>query len=238
MITPYQCRDCGKPHPKGCHAHSKVRDTNGQATGKTKPCGLAPVTGLTVCQVHGGRAPQAQPKIAAAKATARAEREVARLTRRVTPNPVQALIGLVHLWATHVAYWAQVVEEIEAEGGHEALTWGVTREKTGGDDAGTTEEAKPHVAYQMLERASIQLRDCSAAAVRAGVDVERLRIANAQGELTATAVRGVMNAGLALIRQHVTDPTQCAALEAAWATEMPTIAAAEIRKLDQFKEPE
>lgn len=194
MITPYQCRDCGKPHPKGCHAHSKVRDTNGQATGKTKPCGLAPVTGLTVCQVHGGRAPQAQPKIAAAKAAARAEREVARLGMKITTHPAEALIDLVHWTAGEVAYWRGIVVELEQQGGHEALTWGTTRVKEGGDDAGTTEEAKPHIAYQMLTHASDRLATYATAALRAGVDERRVRLAEAQGALVADVIRGVLTA--------------------------------------------
>lgn len=83
--TPYDCPDCGQPHPRGCHAHS--------ARG-TQPCGLRPVTGLTVCQVHGGRSPQSKAKAAKARAEQAAAREVARLGRRVEVHPAEALIDL------------------------------------------------------------------------------------------------------------------------------------------------
>ena len=183
--TPYDCPKCGQPHPRGCHAHS------GRGT---RPCGLRPVTGLTVCQMHGGRSPQAQAKSAQLKAKAKAAREVARLGARLDVHPAEALIDLVQWTAGEVAYWRDVVTAVDADGGHRALTWGVTRVKDGGDDRGTTTAAAPHVAYQMLTSASDRLATYAAAALRAGVDERRVQLAERQGALVADVIRGVLDA--------------------------------------------
>lgn len=181
--TPYDCPDCGKVHPRGCHAHSHKG---------TQPCGLRPMTGLTVCQVHGGRNPKARAKSDRAKAVQAAAREVARLGVKVPVHPAEALIDLVHWTAGEVAYWRDVVTGLEADGGHRALTWGVTKVKEGGDDRGTTTAAGAHIAYTMLTSASDRLASYAAAALRAGVDERRVQLAERQGELVANVIRAVL----------------------------------------------
>ena len=47
VATPTGCPRCGKPHP-GCLGHNRA----GQ------PCGKHPMKGTTVCNIHGGSAPQ------------------------------------------------------------------------------------------------------------------------------------------------------------------------------------
>lgn len=190
--VPFDCPDCGQVHPRGCRAHS------GRGT---RPCGLRPVTGLQVCQVHGGRSPQAKAKSAAVKAEAKAAREVARLGHRVVVHPAEALIDLVHWTAGEVAYWRNVVTQIADEqgddgqpAGYRALTWGVTKVKEGGDDRGTTTAAGPHIAYTMLTSASDRLASYAAAALRAGVDERRVQLAERQGQLVADVIRGVLDA--------------------------------------------
>lgn len=187
---PWHDCPCGHTHPKGCHAHKSEARGGG-------PCGAPATTGLTVCYRHGGATPTAKAKSAKAHAQIKAAREVARLGRKVEMHPAEALVDLVHWTAGEVAYWRGIVVELEQQGGHEALTWGVTKVKEGGDDRGTTEEAKPHIAYQMLTGASDRLATYAAAALRAGVDERRVRLAEAQGALVADVIRGVL-AGLNL----------------------------------------
>lgn len=188
-VGPYDCPTCHQTHPKGCRAHS--------ARG-TKPCGLAPVTGLTVCQVHGGRSPQSRAKAAAARTEQAAAREVARLGRKVEVHPAEALIDLVQWTAGEVAYWRDVVVQVEAEHGVRGLTWGTVKTEVGEEKGQrtdiTTEQAGPNIAYQMLTSASDRLASYAAAALRAGVDERRVQLAERQGALVADVIRAVLDA--------------------------------------------
>lgn len=185
--APWHGCDCGLEHPKGCHAHT-IRD------GTRRPCRAPATTGLTVCYRHGGATPTAKAKAARARTQIAAGRAVARLGMSVDMHPAEALVDLVHWTAGEVAYWRDVVTTIEATGGHKALTWGRTKVKEGGDDRGTTEQAAPHIAYQMLTSASDRLATYAAAALRAGVDERRVQLAERQGQLVADVIRGVLAA--------------------------------------------
>lgn len=240
---PYQCPDCGQTHPKGCRGHSNIRDDDGHITGK-RPCGLSPVRGLTVCHKHGGSAPQAKAKSARAteqqQADQAAAREVRRLGARTDVHPAVALIELVQLWSGHVAYWSQVVTDLEATGGHDALTWGVAKTEKGRDRGEktniTTEQAGAHIAYQMLERASARLESSAAAALRAGVDERKVRLAESQGAAVAAAQRAILDrmfgAVVGLLReQGVSDDMILDALRIGWAEAMGVIVPEELRRL-------
>jgi hypothetical protein len=195
VITPYQCPKCNQVHPKGCRGHAKVWDDSTPRTIiGTRPCQLPPVTGLDVCRSHGAGSPQSKAKAERARTEQAASREVARLGVKVEMHPAEALIDLVHWTAGEVAYWRDVVVQVEADGGHRALTWGVTKVKEGGDDRGTTSAAAPHIAYAMLTSASDRLAAYAAAALRAGVDERRVQLAERQGQLVADVIRGVLAA--------------------------------------------
>lgn len=166
-----------------------------QCTAKSKQSGKQckrPATpGAVVCSIHGSKSPQARAKAAERLAVAQAQAEVVRLGARRDIHPAEALLELVHWTAGEVDFWrAQVT--LVAEEDPDALTWGVTRVKDGGDDRGTTSEAKPNVAYVMLERASDRLAAYAAAALKAGVDERRVQLAERQGALVADVIRGVL----------------------------------------------
>ena len=190
---PYNCPTCGLIHPLGCQGHTNIRDETGTIIG-TRECRAAPRRGLTVCIKHGASNAAAKAKSQRIVAEQVAAREVARLGVKITTHPAEALVDLVHWTAGEVAYWRGVVTQLERDGGHRALTWGVSRVKEGGDDAGTTQEAKPHAAYLMLTQASDRLASYSTAALKAGVDERRVRLAEAQGALVADVIRGVLTA--------------------------------------------
>ena len=172
-----------------------TRGTPGPTCGaKTKtggPCQRKPLDGATRCKLHGGATPQAQAAAADRKAEQAAGRELARIgiTARDI-HPAEALIELVQFTAGEVDYWRRRVSEI----GDTDLTWGTTRVKDGGDDRGTTQEAKPHIAYVMLQQASDRLASYAAAALRAGVEERRVRLAEQQGALVAQAIRNILDA--------------------------------------------
>ena len=228
-MTPYHCPTCGQTHPRGCQAHKKAARGGG-------PCLATPVPGGTVCKWHGGNSPRAQAAATQRLATIAAAEQVARLGLRVDVHPAEALIDLVHWTAGEVAYWRGIVVELEQQGGHKALTWGVTKEKSGGDDFGTTEEAKPHIAYVMLRDASDRLAQYATAALKAGVDQAMVKIAEQQGAAVAGAQRAILDRMLAsmieLLRElGMADDQIVNALRSRWGAAVSQIVPEELRRL-------
>lgn len=131
--------------------------------------------GIGACKLHGGS--MANHKTAAV--TTQARRDVVLFGARRDIHPADALLELVQWTAGEVEYWRHRVRLLDEAD----LTWGVTRVKEGGDDRGTTQEAKPNVTYSMLVDASNRLERYSASALKAGVDERRVRLAEAQGTL-------------------------------------------------------
>ena len=131
--------------------------------------------GIGRCRLHGGSTQNHKT----AAVTTQARRDVVLFGGRRDIHPADALLELVQWTAGEVDYWRHRVCLLEEA----ALTWGVTRVKEGGDDRGTTEEAKPNVAYGMLVDASNRLERYSTAALKAGVDERRVRLAEQQGML-------------------------------------------------------
>lgn len=158
-------------------------------------CRRPPVPGGTRCRLHGGASPQAQAKAQERLAVAAAEREVVRLGARRDIHPAEALLELVHWTAGEVDYWRAKVVQL-AETDEDALTWGMTTEvhKGSGEFPGTdtTSEAAPNVAYRMLTDASNRLAAYAAAALKAGVEERRVRLAEKQGALVADVIRGIL----------------------------------------------
>lgn len=129
--------------------------------------------GATVCVMHGARAKQVQTAIENRHAIQLAHDQVALWGGRRDIHPADALLELVQVKSAEVAYWRFRVAEIAEED----LTYGVTKTKIGGEDYGTTEEAKPHIALALLHKAEADLASYAAASLKAGVDEARVRIA-------------------------------------------------------------
>ena len=86
-----------------------------------------------------------------------------------------------------MAYWHAQVVDLEETHGVRGLTWGITKVKEGGDDAGTTSEAKPAIEYVMLREASDRLAAYAKAAIQAGIAERHVRLAESQGAIVAEA---------------------------------------------------
>lgn len=168
MTEPMPCAKCGQPHAK-CKAHKRSGG----------PCGQRKLAGQEVCRMHGGKTPVALAAAERRVTEQQARAEVVLFGARRDIHPADALLELVQWTAGEVDYWRSRVRLLDEA----ALTWGVTRVKEGGEDRGTTEEAKPHVAYSMLVDASNRLERYSASALKAGVDERRVRLAEQQGTL-------------------------------------------------------
>lgn len=180
-------RKDGKPRCWGT-----VKSTGKQCRGIAKQ-------GQHVCRMHGGSAPQA-----IAKAKERIAEEEARVLvetygRKIETTASEALLDEVQWTAGHVAWLRERVQEIESAAeapgtnGEHPLVWGVTREKTGGEDRGTTEEAAPSVWLKLYQQERQHLVKVCEAAIRAGIEERRIRLAEQQGALVAQAIRAILD---------------------------------------------
>ncbi len=158
------CARCGQQHP-GCAGH---RSGDGQ------PCGVRPITGGTVCQTHGGRAPQvkraAAERVAALTAHRRASQVVALWDDQqdTAMSPVEVLARTMTVTYRQAALHRQQLAQ-QADEDHDPY---VKRDKSG------REYPSP---LALLEQAERRLAaDISAKAVSAGLDQALTRLAETQ----------------------------------------------------------
>lgn len=188
--------EAGAPKQPGrrlCNGHRKDgSDCEGPA-----------VTGSDKCRMHLGR--KAGEVIAESKA--RAMVQTYGLRRDVSPT--EALLEEVQWTAGHVAWLRERVQEIESQHLPEAppdgdddeqvkhvghpLVWGVTKEKIGGDDYGTTSEAVPNIWLRLYQDERTHLAKICADAIRCGIEERRVRLAEKQGELVFQVIRKILD---------------------------------------------
>lgn len=181
-----------------CTAHSKQ-------TGE--PCKLPPSPGHAVCRFHGARSPQARRKATERQQHAEAERIMRMLGEPIETTPAEALLDTVKRTAGYVAFIREQVAQIDADD----LVWGVTKETDGHVVVGTTRdatveattdsvrEAKPNVWLALLGEWQDRLVKTCAAALNAGIEERRVRLAEQQGALVADVVRGIADDILAAL---------------------------------------
>lgn len=172
-----------------CKAHRRNGDQ----------CGNHAIKGGEVCRMHGGSIPAVKAKAAQRVAERKAEAAMKLFAAPVDIDPANALLELVQWTAGEVRYWRAEVAQI-AEQTPDQLTWGKTTHEDGytsGEQGGpfekTVTEAVPPVAYRMLESAQDRLAKYAAAALRAGVEERRVRLAEDQGALVAQVIRRILD---------------------------------------------
>ncbi|MGW4042955.1 hypothetical protein [Streptomyces sp. NPDC004721] len=148
--------------------------------------------------MHGGKAPQnlaaAERRLTEEKARALVET----YGRKIETTATEALLEEVQWTAGHVAWLRERVQEIEgaaASAGTDRehpLVWGITREKSGGEDFGTTEEAAPNVWLKLYQQERAHLVKVCAEAIKAGIEERRIKLAEQQGALVAQAIRAIL----------------------------------------------
>jgi len=186
------CAECGQPHERQgkqtCTSHSRGR-LRPEITGK--PCHMWPEPGTTVCKNHGGKAPQVK-----AKAEERlAQAEVAKLAATfVDPvegedkDPGEIITEQIRMQYRLVHWFRARVLAVDPS----ALMWGKTKVKKGGDDFGTTKEAKPNawlVAYLQAQR---DLEKLCLEAIRVGLELRRVRLEERDADLWVRVMDGVL----------------------------------------------
>lgn len=158
-------------------------------------CGNHAIKGAEVCRMHGGSIPAVKAKAAQRVAEEKAAAKMRLFAAPVDIDPAQALLELVQWTAGEVRYWRAEVAAI-AENSPHALVWGKAKSEEGFGPQGpvdtTTMEAAPPVAYRMLESAQDRLAKYAAAALRAGVEERRVRLAEDQGAAVAGVIRKIL----------------------------------------------
>jgi hypothetical protein len=238
-MTP--CAKCGQPHvtatgTPACTGHV-LKDGN-------RPCRKAPIDGLNVCRSHGGAAPRAKAAAARNVVEQKAAAVVATLGLPVDISPTEALLEEVRWTAGHVQWLRQQVGELERG----ALVWGTTRTETevGGsldidlDDTGDVtgvgsapsnkivQASAPSIWYELYAKERAHLVAVCSAALKAGVEERRVRLAEKQGDIVIELIRRILDALYrALLAAGLTDDH----LRDAWTAAVANVVPREIRAI-------
>lgn len=171
------CTRCGHTHDR-CTAHTSAGN----------PCKKSPRVGQDVCANHGGNAPQAIAAAARRQQDRAALLAVETFGLPVQVDPHTALLEELHRTAGAVAWLGAIVADLDREN----ITWGLTREKIGGEDRGTTKEAGTNAWVQLWQTERRHLVDVAKACVNAGIEERRVRLAEDAGRTLAGVVRAVL----------------------------------------------
>lgn len=150
-------------------------------------CRRRTAPGATVCATHGGSAPQVKAKAEQRHALAVAAEEVALWGGRRDILPAAAMLELAQYKAAEVDYWRAKVAALQESD----LLWSRTKVKTGGDDYGITEEARPHAALVNLHKAEDMLERFLMSCHKMGIDEELVKLAILQGSMLVEFARQV-----------------------------------------------
>jgi hypothetical protein len=156
-------------------------------------CKRAPAVGLDKCAMHCGLS-KAERKRAAERflAEQQAAKAVVTYGLRRDISAIDALLEEVQWTAGHVAWLREQVSQME----HDDLIWGRTEqvEKTAGEFPGvdTTEAAAPSVWVELYYRERKHLVDVCKAAITAGIEERRVKLAEKQGALLNDVIRRIL----------------------------------------------
>lgn len=174
---PKECARCGQVHGR-CTAHNRA----GQ------PCGKHPLRGQQVCANHGGKSPRALNAAEVRLQQREALLAVETFGLPVPVDPHTALLEELHRTAGAVAWLGAIVADLERKD----VVWGQTRVKVGGDDAGTTHEAKPNLWVALWQGERKHLVDVAAACAKAGIEERRIQLAEGQGRMLAAVIQRIL----------------------------------------------
>lgn len=159
------------------------------AKGTGQQCKRRPHPGSTVCVKHGAAAPAVRAAAARRRAERAAVLAVETFGLPVEVDPHTALLEELHRTAGAVAWLGAVVSDLDRD----AIVWGKTRDKEGGEDAGRTFEAKPNAWVALWQSERKHLIDVSRECIRAGIEERRVQLAEAAGQELASVLRRVLD---------------------------------------------
>lgn len=163
----------------------------GAKTRAGTPCLAAPCKGSKRCRMHGGAAPQVKAKAAERIAEGKARKALETYGQKVDVDPITALLDEVCWTAGHVAWLRERVREIEVE----ALVWGKTEQVVKGatefEGTDTTEAAAPNIWLTLYQKERAHLVAVCKAAISAGIEERRVRLAERQGDLIVQVLQKI-----------------------------------------------
>lgn len=199
METLPDCKKCGQVHraPNGkaaCLAHNART---------LRPCHAYPVPGGTVCVTHGGRTQVHSARVQTYRNEQEAE-YAANMLGLVDYefSPTEALLQEVRESASNVAFFRARVQALVGEKDLDdpahPLIWGQTVEKSvsASQFPGTDEEfaAGVNVLYQLYLTERERMTKAAVAALRAGVEERKVRLAEMGADVIVGRIRQILNA--------------------------------------------
>lgn len=171
-----------------------------QCTAKAKSTGVQcaryAIEGGTTCRVHGSGSKTAKAaaarRIAEQKAALEAEKAVTTLGLARDISPTEALLEEIRWTAGHVEWARMRLQQLDPD----ELTWGLreVKEKTSDDgyEKSTKESSAVHVWYELYMRERQHLTRVCEAAIRAGVEERRVRLAEQYADVICTLLDRVI----------------------------------------------
>jgi hypothetical protein len=141
------------------------------------------------CKLHGGRTAQAE--VAGLVELARRERQV--MGQPLSIEPQDAILECIRISAGEVAYASERIGELEVADAVAPARTSMVRKS----DDGTVQEVRQgeprlHAWIRARREAMDRLVSYSFAALKAGIEERRIKIAEQQGTLLAQAVQGIL----------------------------------------------
>lgn len=147
--------------------------------------------GSGVCWYHGGN--KKAVRLAAQRRLAEQEaRELMATYGKpvVGLNPVDALLHEIEWTAGHIEWLRVQVQTLE----NDELTWGESQTMSAGDQVQIVRRAAPHILVQVYQQERRHLLECTAVAIKAGVEERRVRLAERYGATIADVFRRLLDA--------------------------------------------
>jgi len=148
---------------------------------------------LTVCQIHGGSAPQVKAAGERRLREEQARRAVATYGLPADIDPADALLAECHRTAGHVAWLRGMIADLDPD----SLIWGETGRRYGHGPEGpidvTDESATAHMWLDLYLKERAHLVKVCTAALAAGVAERQIRMVEAQAELLASGLRRMID---------------------------------------------
>lgn len=197
------CSRCGKIHlthwgHPACVAHrANIHPL--------EPCTKHPKNGMKVCRSHGGALPANIVAATERLALMSTQGQIADLMRECDipdQHPIEGLLDVVRVTGSMVRLLTVKVGELQEEPTFEDVlvegsdgSLSIKKVPTGDAFWGVNHEGEmvPHIYVQLLKTWSERFERACKTALDAGVAERQVRLAESEGELVATAIKGILS---------------------------------------------